>query len=142
MISNPSRKNPIIPLRGVCDPHIHIFGDRMWLFATHDAIPGSSSFSTRDWQIWSSADCVEWRLENVVRPEDFWMGASNCCWATDCAERNGKFYFYFSDGNRATGVGVADRPEGPYRDVLGRPLLAGTVELRYDETKGPDGTLP
>lgn len=127
MISNPAHKNPIIPLRGVCDPHIHVFGDRMWLFATHDAIPGSGSFSMSDWQIWSSDDCVGWKLESVVRPEDFWMGKSGSCWATDCAERNGRYYFYFSDGNRSTGVGVADRPDGPYRDVLGRPLLDGTV---------------
>ncbi len=143
-VSNPAHKNPIIPLMGVCDPHIHVFGDRMWLFASHDALPGNRTFCTKDWQIWSSADCVEWRLESAVRPEDFWMGASDRCWATDCAERDGKYYFYFSDGNRATGVGVADRPEGPYRDVLGRPLLDGTATptREYDPAvfRDDDGT--
>ena len=125
--SNPAHKNPIIPLMGVCDPHIHIFDDRMWLFASHDSNPGNIKFSMKDWQIWSSADCVEWRLESVVHPEDFWMGRSSDCWATDCAKRNGKYYYYFSDVNQATGVGVADRPEGPYIDVLKRPLLDGTL---------------
>ena len=81
-----SRKNPISPRMGVCDPHMHIFGDRVWLHASHDAIPGSDGFCMHDWQIWSSADCVEWVLEATVRPEDFHMGASSQCWATDCIE--------------------------------------------------------
>ncbi|MBQ2956467.1 MAG: family 43 glycosylhydrolase [Clostridia bacterium] len=120
-------KNPIIPRMGVCDPHMHVFGDRVWLYASHDAIPGSGQFCTHDWQIWSSADLVEWRLEGIVRPEDFYMGPSNTCWATDCAEKDGRYYFYFSDGNKSTGVGVSDHPAGPFKDVLGRPLLDGTL---------------
>ena len=122
-----SRKNPIIPRMGVCDPHMHVFNDRVWLHATHDATPGSDGFCMRDWQIWSSADCVEWVLEATVHPEDFHMGPSSQCWATDCIERNGKYYYYFSDGNLRTGVGVADSPAGPFSDVLGRPLLDGTL---------------
>lgn len=138
-----SKKNPIIPGMGVCDPHIHIFEGRMYLYASHDAVADAHGFCMHDWQIWSSGDCVEWKLESIVRPEDFWMGESNCCWATDCAERNGKYYFYFSNGNSSTGVGVADRPEGPYRDVLGRPLLDGTATTttEYDPSifKDDDG---
>lgn len=121
------RKNPIIPLRGVCDPHMHVFNDRVWLYASHDAIAGSDHFCMHDWQIWSSADCVQWQLESVIHPEDFFMGPSDQCWAVDCEERNGKYYYYFSDGNQRTGVGVADSPAGPFRDVLGRPLLDGTL---------------
>ena len=121
------KKNPIIPLRGVCDPHMHVFNDRVWLYASHDAIPGSNYFCMHDWQIWSSADCVQWQLESVVRPEDFFMGPSTQCWAVDCEERNGKYYYYFSDGNQRTGVGVGDSPAGPFKDVLGKPLLDGTL---------------
>ena len=121
------KKNPIIPLMGVCDPHMHVFNDRVWLHATHDAIPGCDYFCMHDWQIWSSADCVEWQLESVIRPEDFHMGSSSQCWAVDCEERNGKYYFYFSDGNERTGVGVGDSPAGPFKDVLGKPLLDGTL---------------
>ena len=121
------KKNPIIPRMGVCDPHMHVFGDRVWLHATHDAVPGSEGFCMHDWQIWSSADCVEWVLEATVRPEDFHMGPSSQCWAVDCAERNGKYYYYFSDGNLRTGVGVSDSPAGPFADVLGKPLLDGTL---------------
>ena len=122
-----SLKNPVIPLRGVCDPHMHVFNGRVWLYATHDAMPGSNYFVTKDWQIWSSPDCVTWTHESTVRPEDFWMGSSNRCWAVDCAERNGRYYFYYSDGSSRTGVAVADSPEGPFSDPLGKPLLDGTL---------------
>ena len=122
-----SKKNPIIPGMGVCDPHMHVFENKVWLYTSHDAIPGSSSFCMHDWQVWSSEDCVEWKLEAVVRPEDTFMGPSSECWAVDCVERNGKYYFYFSECNRRTGVLVGDSPAGPFRDVLGKPLLDGTL---------------
>ncbi len=138
-----SKKNPIIPGLGVCDPHIHIFNDKMYLYASHDARPDTRKFCMNDWQIWSSPDAIEWTLDCVVRPEDFFMGASSHCWAVDAAERNGKYYYYFSDGSSRIGVGVSDRPDGPFKDALGHPLLDGTVTTtrEYDPTvfKDDDG---
>ena len=131
-----SKKNPIIPGMGVCDPHIHVFGDRLYLYASHDAIPDARNFCMHDWQIWSSADAVTWELESTVHPEDFFMGPSDCCWAVDVAEKNGRYYYYFSNGSWQIGVAVADQPGGPFRDALGRPLLDGTVTTtrEYDPT--------
>ena len=40
----------IIPNRGACDPHVHIFGGRAWLFSTHDRGPGNSLFRMDDWR--------------------------------------------------------------------------------------------
>lgn len=122
-----SKKNPIIPGIGVCDPHIHVFNERLYLYASHDAVPNAQKFCMHDWHVWSSADAVEWTLDCVVRPEDFFMGPSTRCWAVDVAERNGKYYYYFSDGSRRIGVAVSDRPYGPFADALGYPLLDGTV---------------
>ncbi|MBR2730984.1 MAG: family 43 glycosylhydrolase [Clostridia bacterium] len=138
-----AKKNPILPGMGVCDPHIHVFDGRMYLYASHDAIPDARNFCMHDWQIWSSADAVEWALECTVRPEDFFMGPSDRCWAVDAAERNGKYYYYFSDGSSRIGVAVADRPGGPFADALGRPLLDGSVTTtrEYDPAvfKDDDG---
>jgi beta-xylosidase len=36
---------------------------------------------------------------------------------------DGKYYFYTSTNWCGIGVSVSDRPEGPYKDVLGKPLL-------------------
>lgn len=127
-------KNPIIPGRGVCDPHVHIFGERAYLFASHDSAIDSTTYSMNDWMVWSSEDLVAWTLEQVILPEDFYMGASDQCWAVDAVEANGKYYLYFSNGNTETGVAVAENPCGPFVDALGRPLLDGseTATREYD----------
>lgn len=118
-----AQKNPILPNTGVCDPHIHIFNDRAYLYATHDGDRDDPDFVMYDWQIWSSPDLVEWTLERTVRPEETYIGPSRSCWATDAAERNGKYYFYFSNCIHDTGVMVGEAPAGPFVDALGTPLL-------------------
>jgi len=129
--------NPIIPLQGVCDPRIHIFHDRVYLFSTHDDAPGHPGFLMRDWQVFSSPDMVQWRKEFVLKPEDTFMGPTTDCWATDGAGRNGKYYFYFSKGQECLGVAVSTNgPGGPYWDALGKPLLPKglTPTAQYDPT--------
>ncbi len=122
-----AEKNPIIRRMGVCDPHLHAFNGKMYMYNSHDAVPGSEPFITRDWLIWSSDDCVNWKLESVLKPEDLFMGKSDRCWAVDCAERDGKYYLYYSDGSERVGVAVSDNPGGPFHEALGRPLLDGTL---------------
>jgi len=52
------------------------------------------------------------------------MGKGNTsCWAGDIVARNGKYYWYFSNHHINAGVMVADKPEGPYKDALGKPLV-------------------
>lgn len=131
-----STKNPIIPDRGVCDPHVHVFGDRAYLYASHDRAVDNTYWLMDDWQIWSSDDLVTWTLESTVRPEDTYVGPCANCWATDAAERNGRHYFYFSQKNIDTGVMVSERPGGGFSDALGRPLLPRdlTPTRSYDPT--------
>jgi len=45
------------------------------------------------------------------------------CWATDVGHRNGKYYWYFSEGNQQAGVVEGPSPVGPWTDKLGKPLL-------------------
>lgn len=114
--------NPLIWRKGVCDPHMHVFEDKVYLYATHDAPGHTDGFYMEDWQIWSSEDLIDWRLESVVRPEDFYCGGLNQCWALDAASKEGKYYLYFSTGDWGVGVGVSDNPAGPFEDVLGEAL--------------------
>ena len=117
-----TKKNPIISKHGVCDPHIHIFNDRVYLYASHDA-PGEHMFDMYDWEIWSSADMITWEKESSVRPEDTSMGASYECWAVDAAEKNGKYYMYLSNGMKETYVVESDDPGKGFVDKLGKPIL-------------------
>ena len=127
----------IIPNQGVCGPHVHIFGGKAWLFSTHDRGPGNPMFRMDDWRIFSSDDLLNWRLECTVHPEDTYLGRYEDCCATDAAERGGKHYFYFSEGQTSTGVMVSENgPAGPWRDAPGKPLLpAGLADTpSYDPT--------
>ena len=64
--------NPIIWRQGVCDPHVHVFQNKVYLYATHDAPCESNNFRMQDWQIWSSDDLVNWKLERTLYPGDFY----------------------------------------------------------------------
>lgn len=115
--------NPLIPMQGVCDPHIHIFDGKAYLYATRDNwVPGAKNFQMTEWQIWSSEDLVHWRLEQVTDPKNFYCGPIDQCWAVDAAQRNGKYYWYYSVGAQAVGVGISDSPAGPFQEALGHPL--------------------
>ena len=57
-----TKKNPIISKLGVCDPHVHIFRDKLYLYATHDTPDpsGKGGFHMVDWEIWSTDDAITW----------------------------------------------------------------------------------
>jgi len=117
-------QNPIVPNQGLNDPHIHIFNDTAYVYASHDKSANNKKFIMEDWWVWSSPDLVNWTKESVLKPQDTYIGKDfTSCWATDVAYKNGKYYWYFSEGNQQTGVVVGDSPVGPWRDPLGKPLL-------------------
>lgn len=123
--------------KGVCDPHVHVYDGKAYMFTTHDRGPGQPIYRMDDWRIYSSEDLVNWTLEATVRPEDTFLGKCEECYATDSAERNGKYYFYFSQAQNQTGVMVSENgPAGPYKDALGKALLPpGLVDTAcYDPT--------
>lgn len=119
-----SAQNPIVPNVGLNDPHIHIFNDTAYVYASHDKSIENTKFIMEDWWIWSSPDLVNWTKRSVLNPKDTYIGRDfSRCWATDAGYRNGKYYFYFSEGNEQTGVVVGETPVGPWKDILGKPLL-------------------
>jgi beta-xylosidase len=122
---NKTAGNPILPGIGLCDPHIRIYNDCAYLYATHDKGPDYKGFTMDDWWIWSSPDLVYWKHECTLRPEQTYYGQpDSSCWAVDAMERDGNHYFYFSRGPRDIGVMVGETAVGPWRDPLGKPLLA------------------
>ncbi len=124
-------QNPIIRNQYSADPSARVFGDRVYLYPSHDilAAPGKGRpgwFCMEDYHVFSSADLTNWTDHGVivtqnkvpwVRPDSYSM------WAPDCIERNGKYYFYFPTSPKDTttygrgftvGVAIADKPEGPF----------------------------
>jgi hypothetical protein len=122
--------NPIVVGQGLTDPKVRIYGDRAYLYATHDASPTAKRFLMKDWWTWSSDDLVHWKYESTLKPEQtYWGKPWNECWATDAISHHGKYYFYFSRGDAELGVVQGDTPVGPWIDPLNKPLVAkGSVQ--------------
>jgi len=120
-------KSPVLP--GLyADPNIAVFGDTFYLYPTTDGFDG---WSGTQFHAFSSKDLVHWTDHGVILdlgPDVTW--ADNSAWAPTIAERNGKYYFYFSGGmatgdtGKHLGVAVSDSPAGPFTDALGAPLVA------------------
>lgn len=116
--------NPITVGQGMCDPAVRVFGDKLYMYATHDASPDSKHFKMCDWNVWTSSNLVDWTKAGAIRPEDTYYGKPwDQCWATDAISKDGKFFFYFSRGPKEIGVVTSDTPVGPWKDPLGKPLI-------------------
>lgn len=114
---------PLIPEPGMSDPHALVLGDTVYLFCGHDVGFGIPDWVMPEWRIYRSGDLCTWTQVGSIRPNDCYMGAGcTRCFAGDIVERHGRFWWYFSNGSKETGVMVAERPEGPWRDALGGPL--------------------
>jgi arabinoxylan arabinofuranohydrolase len=121
-------QNPIVPGKGLCDPQVRIYNNKIWLYATHDASVESKDFVMYDWWVWSSTDLVNWKYESTLKPEETYLGRPDKdCWATDAMSRNGKYYFYFSRGFTDIGVVMSDSPKGPWHDPLKKPLVPASL---------------
>ncbi len=58
--------NPIVPDVGMADPHIRIYNNKAYLYATRDADRNAKDFMMPDWKIWSSDDLIHWTLERTI----------------------------------------------------------------------------
>ena len=102
-----------------------MFGDELWVFTGCDRQGNNDNYYMVGWQAFSTTDMQNWTDHGMIlKDNEFKWCTENNAWASQCIERNGKYYFYFTTTNngRCIGVGVADKPEGPYEDVLGKPL--------------------
>ncbi|KAL0940117.1 Xylosidase/arabinosidase 2 [Colletotrichum truncatum] len=112
--------SPVLP--GLyADPNVAVFNGTYYIYVTTDGVPG---WGGNRFYVWKSNDLVDWtRGEEPFLVLDGANGnvhwATGNAWAPTIAERNGKYYFYFSGHNAALntktiGVAVADAPEGPF----------------------------
>jgi arabinoxylan arabinofuranohydrolase len=132
---NLNAQNPIFT--GHADPHMKVWNGKIYMSIGTDLSPKLEGFHNPYWLIISSTDMINWTVEDTINPKTTFMGEGNDkCWATDISTKNGKYYFYFSNGSMETGVLVADKPNGPYIDVLTKPLIdkGYSTNLEYDPT--------
>lgn len=126
-----SAQNPFITDQFTADPSARVFGDRVYVYPSHD-IPCTESrgrvgwFCMEDYHVFSSSNLTDWTDHGMIVSQENvkWANPGTySMWAPDCIYRNGKYYFYFPTiiGDTlkygrgfSIGVAVADKPEGPY----------------------------
>ncbi|MDR0976408.1 MAG: family 43 glycosylhydrolase [Prevotellaceae bacterium] len=123
-------RNPVIQTHYTPDPAPVVFGDTFYLYTGQDE-PGYGFFTMNNWRVYSSQDMVNWTDHGIpLYIEDF-KWAKDRAWASQCIERDGKYYWYIcattQDGRgMAVGVAVGDSPTGPFKDAIGKPLVEGS----------------
>lgn len=117
---------PLITHLYTADPSAHVFEGKIYVYPSHDVDKGipdddlGSQYSMDDYHVFSMDD-VEGEVTDhgvALALEDVpW--ASKQLWAPDAACKDGKYYLYFpardQQGIFRIGVGVSDRPEGPFK---------------------------
>ena len=124
--------NPIVQTCFTADPAPMVYDDTVYLYTSHDE-DDARGFKMLDWQCFTSKDMVNWTDQGAIASmKSFTWTGDNGAWAAQCILRNGKFYFYCPvarrNGGMAIGVAVADNPLGPFKDAIGKPLIANSRE--------------
>lgn len=116
----------LFPADYMADPSVKVFGDRLYIYPSHDVDVAETEND--------NGDCYNMSDYHVLSTDDLENGevvdhgcalsleqikwARRQLWDCDCSEKNGKYYLYFpaKDHNDVFhfGVAVADKPEGPF----------------------------
>lgn len=117
--------NPVFP-GWYADPEGIIYGNQYWVFPTYSAPYDQQVFL----DAFSSPDLVAWTKHPRILDTAAIKWAKRAMWAPSVIKKDEKYYLFFgaNDIQRdaetgGIGVAVADKPEGPYKDHLGKPLI-------------------
>ncbi|ONI46098.1 hypothetical protein AN642_00880 [Epulopiscium sp. SCG-B10WGA-EpuloA2] len=125
----------IFPGEGYADPHAVLHDGRVYLFCGRDKSTRIEDFCRmHKWSIISSDDLVNWRYEADILPKDTYIGEKDNCFAGHIVKKDDTFYWYFSNLTYSIGVMTSKSPVGPFKDVLGKPLIPD----RFAPTKSYD----
>jgi len=124
-VERPRSGNPVID-GWYADPEGVVFGEEYWIYPTYSARYDEQVFL----DAFSSPDLVRWTRHERIIDTTAVAWADSAMWAPAAVEKDGRFWLFFAANDIQSdsalggiGVAVADRPEGPFRDWLGRPLI-------------------
>ncbi|MBN8862055.1 MAG: glycoside hydrolase family 43 protein [Sphingobacteriales bacterium] len=124
-VSPPRGGNPVFP-GWYADPEGVIFNNQYWIFPTYSAPYGKQVFL----DAFSSTDLLGWTKHPRIVDTSAIKWARRAMWAPAIVEKKGKYYLFFAANDIQSdqeyggiGVAVADKPQGPYKDHLGKPLI-------------------
>lgn len=114
--------NPFLPSwEYIPDGEPRLFGDRVYLYGSHDRY-GGTKFCMNDYVCWSAPadDLSDWRYEGVIwrRTDDIGNRDGQLeLYAPDCVQGpDGRYYLYYFLGKQSLiGVAVCSEPAGRFR---------------------------
>ncbi len=129
--------NPISVHDFGADPWAMEADGRVWVYMTGDEpMFGGGKVVTNTYgniasiRVLSSSDMVNWMHYPDIKAAGL-MGAAKWAhnsWAPAAAHKvidgQDKYFLYFADNGSGIGVLVADSPEGPYKDPIGKQLIS------------------
>lgn len=108
------------------DPEGIIFDDQYWVYPTYSAPYEEQVFM----DAYSSPDLVNWTKHERVIDTTGVKWVNRALWAPAIVKKDNKYYLFFGGNDiqndneyGGIGVAVADKPEGPFKDLLGKPLI-------------------
>ena len=123
-----SAANPIVE-GWYADPEAIIYDNTYWVYPTR-SLPYEEQVAL---DAFSSPDLFHWTKHEAVLDTNAVKWATKCLWAPAAISKDGKYYLFFGANDvhegeiGGIGVAVADRPEGPYKDLIGKPLINDIV---------------
>ena len=120
--------NPMFSHKFTADPAPVVIGDTLWLITSHDETAPNGrlnrNFRMRDWCLFSTKDMKTWtEYPTPLSVDEFKWDGTHTAYAAQMIPRDGKYYLYISTNGNGIGVAVADKPEGPYKDPIGKQLV-------------------
>ena len=122
------------PADYMADPAAHVWNGRLYIYPSHDRESGipendrGDHFDMKDYHVLSIGPGPDGKIDPMkgeVVDHGVSLDVAEVPWAKrqlwdgDVAEKNGKFYMYFSakdpDGVFHLGVAISERPEGPFK---------------------------
>ena len=111
------------------DPEGVVFGKTYWIYPTwSDRYENQLHFDC-----FSSKDLVKWTKHERIIDKSAISWLRMALWAPAAVEKDGKYYLFFGGNDvhqgeiGGIGVAVADKPQGPFKDLLGKPLINDIV---------------
>ena len=124
--------NPVFP-GWYADPEAAIFGSQYWIYPTYSAPYEKQVYL----DAFSSPDLVHWTKHPRIIDTAAVKWAHRALWAPAIVAKGGKYYLFFGANDYhpekpneppgGIGVAVSASPAGPFKDLLGHPLV-GTIE--------------
>ena len=117
--------NPVFP-GWYADPEGALFNNQYWIYPTYSAPYGQQVY----FDAFSSPDLITWTKHPHITDTSKIKWANRAMWAPSIVKKDGKYFFFFGANDIQSnqekggiGVAVSDKPEGPFKDYLGKPLV-------------------